>query len=271
MTGGWGTIAQYLVCVLVLSPVAVWRSRRGARTGLDLPLAGVLMGGGIVCYANSFLLTDVVRALLLFYLTPVWATLIELLVLRQRPGWGRAISLPLSLIGVWVVIGQDAGVPLPQNTGDWLAVLGGAMFAGGAARVHVLGIGGVFPMLFAFFVYGGAFAVIQSMFLAAELGPVPATSTWIALTPWFLLLCLGFFIPTNVLVTWAPTQLGAGLFSILILGELIFGAVSAALWADEPFGWREALGCGLILLAGVIEVVLTSGDADAAGTERLDT
>lgn len=256
MTGGWGTIAQYLVCIALLAPIAAWRWHKGSQTGLDLPLAGLLMGGGIVCYANSFLLTDVMRALLLFYLTPVWATIIEIGLLRQQPGWRRAISLPISLIGVWIVIGKEVGLPLPQNAGDWVAVLGGAMFAAGAARVQVSRIDGVFPMLFAFFVYGGIFAVAQSIFLAGELGPIPAGETWIALTPWFLLLCVGFFLPTNTMITWSPKQLGAGLFSILILAELVFGTVSAAIWANEPFGWREVVGSTLILAAGVLEVVL---------------
>ena len=257
MTGGWGTIAQYLVCILLLAPIAVWRWCKGAQTGLDLPLAGLLMGGGIVCYANSFLLTDVVRALLLFYLTPVWATFIEFTFLRQKPGWGRAISLPLSLFGVWIVIGKDIGLPLPQNAGDWLAVLGGAMFASGAARAEVSRVSGVFPLLFAFFVYGGMFAVAQSFFLAAELGPIPSAETWVELAPWFLLICVGFFVPTNIVITWSPTQLGAGLFSILVLAELVFGTISAAIWADEPFGWHEVVGGMLIVAAGVIEVALT--------------
>ena len=259
MSGGWGTIAQYLLCTLLLVPIALIRWYRGQQTGLDLPLAGLLMGGGIVCYANSFLLTDVIRALLLFYLTPVWATMIEIGVLRQPPGWRRAVTLPLSLAGVWIVIGGETGLPLPENAGDWLALLGGAMFAAGAARVQVARIDGIFPMLFAFFLFGGAFAVAQSLLLAPQLGPVPPVGVWVVLAPWFLLLCVGFFLPTNVLVTWAPTQLGAGLFSILILSELIFGAISAAIWADEPFGWREVVGSTLILLAGVIEVVLARG------------
>jgi hypothetical protein len=64
------------------------------------------------------------RALLQFYLTPVWAKVIEIRVLRQSPGWRRAISLPLSLIGVWIVICKDAGWPIPQNNGDWPALFG---------------------------------------------------------------------------------------------------------------------------------------------------
>lgn len=258
MSGGWGTIAQYILCILILCPIALMRAMRGQQTGLDLPLAGLLMGGGIVCYANSFLLTDVIRALLLFYLTPVWATLIEIVFLRAPPGWRRAITLPMSLAGVWVVIGNEAGIPTPENTGDWLALLGGAMFAAGAARVQVARIDGIFPMLFAFFVFGGAFAVVQSFALAGVLGPVPPFGTWLTVLPWLVLLCVGFFLPTNVLVTWAPSQIGAGLFSILILSELIFGTISAAIWADEAFGWREIVGSALILSAGVIEVALSA-------------
>lgn len=263
MTGGWGTIAQYLLCIILLAPIAVWRWGKGDQTGLDLPLAGLLMGGGIVCYANSFLLTDVIRALILFYLTPVWATIIEMGVLRQRPGWCRALSLPLSLAGVWIVVGNGVGFPLPQNAGDWLAVLGGAMFAAGAARVQVARIDGVFPILFAFFLYGGVFALAQSLLLADELGPIPPIETWGHLAPWLLLLCVVFFLPTNTIITWAPTQLGAGLFSILILSELIFGTISAAIWANEPFGWREGVGSALILLAGLIEVALAPAQPDA--------
>ena len=261
MSGGWGTIAQYALCAVILLPIALIRGLKGRQTGLNLPLAGLLMGGGIVCYANSFLLTDVIRALLLFYLTPVWATLIEILILRAPPGWRRAITLPMSLAGVWIVIGAGTGLPVPENIGDWLALLGGAMFAAGAARVQVARIDGVFPMLFAFFIFGGSFAVAQSVLLADVLGPAPPVQTWIALIPWFLLLCVGFFLPTNILITWAPTQLGAGLFSILILAELIFGTVSAAIWADEPFGWHEMVGSLLILSAGIIEVALSSRPA----------
>ena len=269
MSGGWGTIAQYALCALILLPIALIRGLKGRQTGLNLPLAGLLMGGGIVCYANSFLLTDVIRALLLFYLTPVWATLIEIVFLRAPPGWRRAITLPMSLAGVWIVIGAETGLPLPENAGDWLALLGGAMFAAGAARVQVARIDGIFPMLFAFFIFGGAFAVMQSVLLADVLGPAPPVQTWIALTPWFLLLCVGFFLPTNVLITWAPTQLGAGLFSILILAELIFGTVSAAIWTEEVFGWREAVGSALILSAGVIEVVLSLRSFPTASENHL--
>lgn len=269
MTGGWGTISQYAVSIIVMAPFAVRRFFKGEPTGLELPLAGALMGGGIVCYANSFLLTDVIRTMLLFYMTPLWATLIEIVFLRQRPGWWRLISLPLSLAGVSIVISNETGFPVPSNAGDWLAFLGGAVYAAGAARVQVSGVKGVFPILFAFFVYGGIVAVAQALLLAHNLGAMPHSTTWLSLAPWLLLLSVLFFIPTNAIISWAPSQMSTGLFSILILSEIIFGTVSAAVWANEPFGYREIIGSTCILAAGVLEVAVapnnlpeTTEDAD---------
>ena len=90
LTGGWGTIAQMLIGVLVLIPSTIWRKINGRSFRFELPLTGLLLGGGFICYALSFLLTDVVRALILFYMTPVWTTIFEILFLKKKPGWQRA-------------------------------------------------------------------------------------------------------------------------------------------------------------------------------------
>lgn len=257
LTGGWSTIAQYLVSCVLLLPFAVRRFLRGQQTGLGLPLTGALLGGGIVCYANSFLLTDVIRTMLLFYLTPFWVTLIEWVILRRRPGWWRLLTVPMSLAGVSIVLGSDSGFPIPSNTGDWLAIFGGAIYASGAIRVQHCKVRGVFPILFAFFIYGALVSIAQAMVLSSKLGPLPDPAAWTALLPWLFLLSAVFFIPTNAIISWAPTQISASVFSILILAELIFGSVSAALWADEQFGWHELAGIVLILGAGIVEVVCT--------------
>jgi len=261
LTGGWGTIAQYLVSTALLIPWAYYRFYLGKQTGLNLVLAGTLMGGGIVCYANSLLLTDLIRTMLLFYMTPLWATLIELAILRQRPGWWRMVSLPLSLVGVSIVIGGGTSIPVPSNAGDWLALTGGAVYAAGAVKVQTSRIDGIFPILFAFFFYGSLIALCQAVLLADNLGSMPSSDAWLSMAPWLLLLSVLFFIPTNAVISWAPTQISAGLFSILILSEIIFGTISAAFWANEKFGWHEVLGSVCIVTAGLLEVVLSQKKA----------
>ena len=129
LTGGWGTIAQMTIGVLILSPIAVWRKIKGRTSGLELPLTGLLAGGGFICYALSFLLTDVVRALILFYMTPIWTTIFEMVFLKKKPGLERALTLGLALGGLWIVFSKQTIIPLPENMGDWLALAGGALFA----------------------------------------------------------------------------------------------------------------------------------------------
>ena len=77
----------------------------------------------------------------------------------------------------------------------------------------------------------------------------------ISMMPWLILIALLFHIPTNIVILGSPSRIGAGLFSIIILFEIVIGSVSAAILTDELFGWREGLGCSLIILAGLSEII----------------
>ena len=257
LSGGWGTIAQLAIPFLLLFPISIWRKVKGLSFGLEYPLIGILFGCGIACYANSFLLTDVVRALILFYITPVWTTLFEIIFFRRLPSVYRYISLTLALSGVWIVFGQAGALPIPQNVGDWIALAGGVFVAAAAVRMDIKKADDVYPILFSFFFYGSIATFIQAFILRDYLGPMPSIDAWIDMMPWLILITLLFHIPTNAVILSAPSRIGAGLFSIIILFEIVVGTVSAALLLpNEPFGWREGIGCSLILIAGLVEIIL---------------
>jgi drug/metabolite transporter (DMT)-like permease len=84
--------------------------------------------------------------------------------------------------------------------------------------------------------------------------------------PFLLLLVFFFLMPTNAFLIWSPTRIGAGVFGILILSEIVFGSISAALWAGEPFGWREVTGCVLIICAGLTEILASRSPKQTAPT-----
>ena len=182
LTGGWGTIAQMIIGLLILLPIAIWRLIKKKQTGLELPITGLLVGGGFICYALSFLLTDVVRALILFYMTPIWTTIFEILFLKKRPGLERVLTLGLALGGLWIVFSKQTILPLPENAGDWLALAGGAIFAGGMIRLEVVKTDGVFPIIFSFFLYGALFNIVTGFFLVDYLGEMPAIEAFISMS-----------------------------------------------------------------------------------------
>ena len=265
LTGGWATISQMVIPFAMLLPISLWRLYKGQSFGLEYPLIGLLFGGGIACYANSFLLTDVVRALILFYITPVWTTIFEIVFLRQIPRFYRYITLVLALSGVWIVFGQEGEIPLPQNSGDWIALLGGILIAASAVRMEIKKPEGIYPILFSFFFYGGIFTLIQSYFLSDYLGDAPSIESWVAMMPWLILIAILFHIPTNIVILGAPSRIGAGIFSIIILFEIVVGTFSAAVLTDELIGWREILGSSFIIFAGLTEIIFASRTEENAG------
>jgi drug/metabolite transporter (DMT)-like permease len=47
--------------------------------------------------------------------------------------------------------------------------------------------------------------------------------------------------------------LNPGVVGLLMMTEISVGAVTAAIWADEPLGTRELTGIALITVAGLSE------------------
>jgi drug/metabolite transporter (DMT)-like permease len=256
LTGGWGTISQMIIGVILLLPIAIWRKAKGKTTGLEIPLTGFLIGGGFICYALSFLLTDVVRALILFYMTPIWTTIFEILFLKKRPGLERVLTLSLALGGLWIVFSKQTVIPLPENSGDWLALAGGALFSAGLVRLELIKTDGVFPIIFSFFFFGTIFNIIAGFLLKEYLGPVPPIEAFVSMALFLIIISVFYFIPTGIVIFWSPSKLGAGLCSILFLSEIVVGVITSSILTNEPFGWREITGSSLIVIGGVLAVVL---------------
>ena len=258
MTGGWGTVGQYLISFIVLVPVAIWRLYKGQDIGLQHWLCGLLLGSGAIFYANSFLVTEVIRALVFFYLAPLWASLIEAVFLKRRLKWSRVVTVTLALAGVWVAVGLEVGIPLPIYLGDWFGLIAGILITAGAARTEVEQPQGIFPLLFMVIIFGLFATVAQYPLLADALGAMPSIQNVMSSLPLLLGISLFFVLPTTAIIFWSPSKIGTGVFGILILSELVVGVISAALLTDEPFGWPQIVGTALILSAGVLEVIASN-------------
>ena len=96
--------------------------------------------------------------------------------------------------------------------------------------------------------------------LSEYLGPVPNTDAFVSMSLFLIALSVFYFIPTGIVILWAPSKLGAGLCSILFLTEIVVGVISSSILTDEPFGWREIVGSSMIILGGILAVVLSPKD-----------
>jgi drug/metabolite transporter (DMT)-like permease len=136
ITGLWATLVFYIAPVIVASPLLVWRWRELAQGGIGLQLTGILSAFGLVLYSVSVLYTDIVKAILLFYLTPIWSTLLARALLGETITTLRWLAMALGLAGIVVIFGLDGGLPLPRNLGDWLALASGILWAMTAVRLR---------------------------------------------------------------------------------------------------------------------------------------
>jgi drug/metabolite transporter (DMT)-like permease len=251
----WATLAQFLLPLVIMAPFAAARRVRRKPTGFAQYRSGLLIGGAVVLYLESLLLTDVARALILFYAMPAWGTLLEVGVMRRRFTRWRAVSLVLSLSGMLVILSAGHGLSLSMNLGDLLALLSGVLFAVGAMLVRQAPETSVFEQLVGFFLYGSMVALSLSLLPLAELGRPPSSGQVLALAPWLLLAAAGFLIPVMWGVYWGSRNVDPGRLGILLQIEAVAGITSAALLAGEPFGAPQAIGAALVIGAGVVEVV----------------
>lgn len=256
LAAGWATVGQFLTPALLLAPIALWRRARGRPTGLARFWSGACLGGAFALYADSLLLTEVARTLILFYVTPAWSTLLEIVVLRHRLTVARALAVVLGLGGLYVILGGDGGLPLPRNAGDWMALVSGMLWAFGTLRVRQAGdTASDFENVFGFFAYGAVAALLLTLLPLDTLGVRPAGQQVLAFLPWLLLIALAFLIPVVFVMLWGARHVDPGRVGILFQMEALCGIVSAAILTDERFGWVEATGAVLVISAALVEVL----------------
>ena len=246
----WASLALFGVTAALMAPFILARRRRLIAGGVDLWLSGVLFGVMMVLWNHAVLIGEVVRVVLLFYLAPVWATLLAIAVLGERVGPWRFLAMALGLAGAAVVLGFEDGWPLPRSNADWLGVLSGMLFALSATFARRAKATSGFDKTCLAYVAAALFALLLVL---GDVRPAPGGDEVIAAMPLALATSICFILPATLLVFWGAARLDPGRVAILLLLELVAAAVAAAILTHEPFGWREAGGCALILLAGVAE------------------
>ncbi len=258
----WVTVGQFVLPMAFLLPFAFIRLLRRQSVGTNQAITGLLIGGAMALYCESLLLTDVVRALILFYVMPAWGTIVEIGFMGRRFTLWRGLSLLLSMAGLLALLRVSADLEVTLNAGDAMALVSGIMYAVGAMRVRQAQEITVFEQVFAFFLFGGIFAFAMTFLPIADFGILPTASVLIAVVPWMILMAVVFMIPVVWGLYWGNRSVDPGRLGVLLQIEVVVGISSAAIFTDEPFGWREATGALLVLGAGLIEVIANRPDLE---------
>jgi drug/metabolite transporter (DMT)-like permease len=239
---------------LLFIPLLVLRSGNFIAHWRHILLPGLLSGFAFALYIASLNLTDVVRAILLFYLSPLWSTLLGMLMLQERLTANRMVALVLAFCGLYIVLVVENGLPWPRNTGDWFALLSGLCWSIASVKLFQDGARLVLEKVITFVVCALFMSLLLVLWQQGDFSGVPDVATLRSGWHWILLVAM-LMLPITWLTIWPTTLLSPGRVGMLLLCEVLVGVTSAALLLDEPFGLRELSGAILIVSAGVVEVL----------------
>ncbi len=253
MTAAWSSFIALGVTALIFVILFIKQWMATRRLPWNIIITGLLTGMCIIFYAVSLTLTEVIKTVLLFYLTPVWSTFIDHLFLQQRISRYRIIAVISGLTGLTVILGINDGMPKISNLGDCLALLSGLLWSVAMLRINVDRQAAVWEQVGAFYIGGTIFAALFIVLPLADRATVPSMMTIKAALFW-LLVFIAAYLPSMYMIFWGAQRLTPARVGILLMTEIVFGVATAALLSGEPFGWKEMIGVTLILSAAVIDV-----------------
>jgi drug/metabolite transporter (DMT)-like permease len=251
ISGGWAIALLNFPAVVLLLPVVIWQWRQHQKQFWYCVLIGVLTGLGMALYTSGLIYSSVVRATLLFYLTPAWATLIGIFWLGEKATWQRWAAIGIGLAGLGLLVSGGSEVPL--NIGDLFALLAGLFWAIGAAvikRYDTVPLAGMTMFQF-------LFTSISAVLLGFMMGDfqVPSFDVVLPAIPLSALISLGIILPSVWLIFWAQKVLFPVRVGLLMMSEVLLAVVSASiLLPEEAMSLMAWCGAALIIAACFIEV-----------------
>ncbi len=257
--GVWLTLTLYATAFVASLPFT-WRALpEFTRRPWLLLLLMLAAGWTNIAFVEAVLQGNILRVLLLFYLSPLWAVIMGRIVLREILSRNALISLLLAMSGALIMLwDQKIGVPWPRDAADGFALSAGLAFA--LSNVLVRKMDDISVQMKSASVWAGVVLVALIMIPLLQL-ETPRLAHGIFAGA----LALGLFgiLIMTVLVQYGVTHLPVHRSAVLALIELVAGALSQQLLTDEIVSVREWAGGALILVGAYLSARATTSESPA--------
>ncbi len=268
-----GTLASGLIGLAACVFVTLWSGPRVWRLPASPLLPALVLAAGVtnVGFTWGVIHGEVVRVMLLFYLSPAWTALLAHLLLRERLNALGCALILLSLCGAALMLWSPAqGVPFPADPAEWAGLVAGIGYA--LSNVLTLRVvqrlPQVAPRQRTLLVFGGG-ALLGCCAACFEAGSSSAahfgwsqslaqlTRPGLAAA---LVVGLGAVLAlNNVLIQHGLARVAANRAAVVMLLEIVVTALSAWWLAGEVPGPRELAGGMCIVLSALLAGILQHG------------
>lgn len=256
LAGAWSALVSYGAALTVCSWVFV--RDRDVLHGNILPLAAMSLAAGWcnVAFIMAVLDGNVVRVLLLFYLSPFWAVVLGWFMLDERLDSKSMLVFVVAVTGAMIMLWNwEVGLPWPQDGADWLAVSSGFAFALSNVFVRRMQTVGVWLKSVSSWV---GVVLVAGVWIVVQGAGRPAVDAGIY--AWAVVLGLCGFLVMSVTVLYGVTRMPVHRSAVILLFELVAGAVSSLLLTDEVVLMQEWIGGAMIVTAAYIAARIHAGD-----------
>jgi drug/metabolite transporter (DMT)-like permease len=249
VSGVASSFYTYLIAA-VLGGMLFARHWRGLK---DLPPSAywlaLVAGWTNLSYVLAVIDGEVMRVMLLFYLSPLWTLILAHFWLKEKIGWHGVIVMAVSLTGAFIMLWQPGNsLPIPHNEAEWLALSAGIGFA--LTNVITRKSTHLSLRVKSMAVWLGVIGMsIVMMPLESLPFPGPAFFT---LTNWLIMGLIALLLmAATFLVQYGITQIQASRAAVIFLFELVVAAIASYYLANEVMTWNEWVG-GLLIVASAV-------------------
>ncbi len=237
--------------------VTLWRPRAWRALVAHPVLAWIMLASGLNNVAFNWAVQEgeVVRVILLFYMMPVWATVMARWLLREPVTGVSLLQIALAVGGAVLVLWRPGlGLPVPRNLPEWLGLFGGFCFACVNVLLRRHADTPNEARSLAMFAGACAVAVVAGLALGPSgrvpLPPAPQLGWVLGLSLLAVTLMFG-----NLALQYGAARLPAQTTALVMLSEVIFASVSSVLIAGEVLSPYAVMGGVLILASALLSAL----------------
>ena len=247
MSGLWPVVLASAVPLVILLPLLVYRRKQSSGKLGTVLIIGLLSGGAITFYSIGLMHTTVVRATLLFYLTPIWSTLIGISLLNEAVKWNRWAAIGLGLMGLYFIVGDSGSDSQPINIGDWFGLASGICWGIAGVLIKRNPDIGVTVMVGWQHLLAFLIALVACLTFSG-FERIPEIGIWVEAIPVMMAYSWFGLVPSLFAIFWASTRLFPGRVGILMMTEVLVAVISASIFLKESVTAMEWFGVVLMLV-----------------------
>jgi drug/metabolite transporter (DMT)-like permease len=254
LSGSWSVVFFNACPLLLLCPLLVFNFRQLMGVLGPTLLAASMIGMAFTLYANGLVETTIVRATMLYYLTPVWSTLLGVIWLSEPLTRARIIAIGVAFLGLFLLLSNGESSDYPLNIGDLYSLLSGMFWAVGVATLNRWSNIPILPLATFIFFSTTAFSAIFAGVLHVD--PLPDLTMLKTAFPTAAFWSIFIFLPCFCIIFRVSQILFPGRVGILTMSEVVVAIISAAILVpEETMLLMQWVGAIAILFAGLIEVL----------------